>query len=321
MPEFIPRTRLPEQIYSLIAQMQASQDDPIAAGIARLGQSLGEGLGAIGDRRRATAQADQTAIMGLAEKGLLTQPDGGAIAVEDLYRAMGREVPYPSLGGMRVGAKKPGAEDKTRVPVTPEMVKKYPQLVEGSYIPATWMAEQEGKGKPGAIDSKEAAKLANTLRDELNKMSGDFDKITKSYTDIQAVAQKPSAAGDLSLIFSYMKMLDPGSTVREGEQATAENARGVPATIRNAYNKLMTGEKLSPEQRVDFIGKAGELYAAQEGIQRQREDAYKMLAEKQGVDPTQVIVPRGLVKPKKKAGAAKRGDKLDQAIDAAFGGG
>ena len=38
----------------------------------------------------------------------------------------------------------------------------------------------------------------------------------------------PDAAGDMALIFSYMKMLDPNSTVREGEYATAQDAGSIP---------------------------------------------------------------------------------------------
>jgi hypothetical protein len=68
--------------------------------------------------------------------------------------------------------------------------------------------------------------------------------------------------GDLSLIFGYMKMLDPGSVVREGEFATAQNAAGVPERITNIYNKVITGQRLSPSQRGSFKGQAKGLYTS-----------------------------------------------------------
>ena len=67
---------------------------------------------------------------------------------------------------------------------------------------------------------------------------------------------------DLSLIFGYMKMLDPGSVVREGEFATAQNAAGVPERIQNIYNQVVSGQRLSPSQRTSFKGQAGKLYSA-----------------------------------------------------------
>ena len=45
-----------------------------------------------------------------------------------------------------------------------------------------------------------------------------------------------------------MKALDPTSVVRSDEQASVENARGVPATIRNIYNKVLSGTVLTDKQ-------------------------------------------------------------------------
>ena len=59
-----------------------------------------------------------------------------------------------------------------------------------------------------------------------------------------------------------MKMLDPGSVVREGEFATAQNAAGVPERIMNIYNKLITGERLNVSQRNSFKGQAKNLYSS-----------------------------------------------------------
>lgn len=85
-------------------------------------------------------------------------------------------------------------------------------------------------------------------------------KNTKVGTDamrrVSEGAKRQTAAGDMAVIFGYMKTLDPGSTVREGEYATAENAASIPDRIRQAYNKAISGEKLTPEQRDDFVASA-----------------------------------------------------------------
>ena len=95
-----------------------------------------------------------------------------------------------------------------------------------------------------------------------NPDTKDFQKVTQAFGKIATIATRknPTAAGDMSLIFNYMKMLDPGSTVREGEYATAEQATGVPNRIVNAYNAAMNGTRLNVAQRADFANTAQQIY-------------------------------------------------------------
>ena len=50
---------------------------------------------------------------------------------------------------------------------------------------------------------------------------------------------------------------------KDGEYASAENARGVPDTVRAQYNKVMSGQRLSPVQRTQFNQAAGDLITSQ----------------------------------------------------------
>jgi hypothetical protein len=97
------------------------------------------------------------------------------------------------------------------------------------------------------------------------KMRKEYTDQTKVYQDVKAsygrvLASDDSAVGDLSLIFGYMKMLDPGSVVREGEFATAQNAAGVPERVMNIYNRIVSGERLNSDQRKAFKGQAERLF-------------------------------------------------------------
>lgn len=111
-----------------------------------------------------------------------------------------------------------------------------------------------------------------------------------AYNKIQSAAANPSAAGDLSLIFGYMKMLDPGSTVREGEFANAQNAAGLPAKVVNAYNNALNGQRLNTDQRNDFIGQAGGIYKSQMDVQNKVDAKYAELAKRSGADPSDVLL-------------------------------
>lgn len=119
----------------------------------------------------------------------------------------------------------------------------------------------------------------------------DFAPIRDAFGRIQAAANNPSAAGDLALIFNYMKMLDPGSTVREGEFATAQNATGVPQRVLNTYNNIVTGERLSPPQRADFVSQSGALFNSQASAYNREAEVYRGYADQYGLSPDRIATP------------------------------
>lgn len=123
---------------------------------------------------------------------------------------------------------------------------------------------------PSKPTKDQTQKRVDVLRTTVDKFGKEFKTVEDAFARIRAVAEKPSAAGDLALIFNFMKMLDPGSTVRESEFATAENAAGVPDRLRNQWNKLRNGEKLGEVQRGDFLGQTEALFQAQQQVNDER---------------------------------------------------
>jgi hypothetical protein len=129
------------------------------------------------------------------------------------------------------------------------------------------------------------------LRREFDARQGNFRLVRDSYASINNLVSSPaSAAGDISLIFAYMKILDPTSVVREQEQANAQNAAGVPDQIRNTYNQLLTGQRLNPRQRQDFANQARSLYQTRERQFTRDAEEYRRLAEDYGYDPSRVVL-------------------------------
>lgn len=91
--------------------------------------------------------------------------------------------------------------------------------------------------------------------------------------------------GDIGLIFSFMKALDPGSVVREGEFATAQNAGGIPETVRNYYNRVVEGGRLSPQLRREFANTAIQLYNTRRDVYDQFAETYRGRVADFGGDP------------------------------------
>lgn len=153
-----------------------------------------------------------------------------------------------------------------------------------------------GGGQPTAVQFPESELPENfkgeaDLRKEFSALPPvkEFQTQANAMQRVADSATDPSAAGDLALIFSYMKLLDPGSVVRETEFANAQNAAGVPDQIRNLWNRLRTGERLNPDQRDDFVGRAAKIYQGAEQQYGALEAQYRNIAEQQRLDPTRTL--------------------------------
>ncbi len=143
-----------------------------------------------------------------------------------------------------------------------------------------------GKDKKGGGRFKQAA----TARKEFLAQSKDFVKVRDAMARVERSARDPSAAGDLALIFNYMKILDPGSVVRESEFATAANSGGVDDRTRAIFNKVRNGQRLSAKQRADFLDRARRLHAGQLKSHKKLEVSYRGISRRFGLDPRNVVI-------------------------------
>lgn len=142
------------------------------------------------------------------------------------------------------------------------------------------------------------------LRDNFRMETSDYRLVEGHYARLQAAAQEPSAAGDIAMVYAFMKMLDPGSVVRETEYATAQNAAGVPDIVRNLWNRVLSGERLGEDQRADFLTQAGNTFAATQNVYNQTVARYRDLATQYQMDPNRVLGIGGVVPPSVGAPAA-----------------
>jgi len=149
---------------------------------------------------------------------------------------------------------------------------------------------REASGDAAYDSLKDRANVEEGLRKEVYNTNKEYAVIRDSAAKIEAIAQQPSAASDMALVFSYMKILDPNSVVRETEYANAENARGVPDAVKNIWNKVLQGEFLTPNQRTDFLTQARTMARTQQGQYERSLNQYSGVAERLRVDPRNVIL-------------------------------
>ena len=93
-----------------------------------------------------------------------------------------------------------------------------------------------------------------------------------------------------------MKMLDPGSVVRESELGMALNATGIWDKATNYKNKLLNGQVLTPSQAKEFEAIAKTIYDAAEqnhsGVVKQ----YTQRSNDYGMNPKHVVTDYSLPK-------------------------
>jgi hypothetical protein len=90
----------------------------------------------------------------------------------------------------------------------------------------------------------------------------DFNDMKSAYGQVVSSLAQGTPIGDVAGATKVMKLLDPGSVVRESELGIAMAAAGRMDLLQNYFNNLMTGQKLTPTQREDFQRLSNELYAA-----------------------------------------------------------
>lgn len=199
-----------------------------------------------------------------------------------------------------------GEERKAARANTMQALKEYNELV-GKGIDKS--ADVEGKSldrvseekKLGAKEAKDdlrdkrnSARDSSALRKEFQArpIVKDFNEIEAGYNKVISGAKNPSAAGDLSMIFGFMKINDPGSVVREGEQATAQNAAGATDQLRNLYNRVLTGQRLTPKQRADFSNQSKNLVRARAKALKEVEGEFSGLSGQYGYDQGLIFKPK-----------------------------
>ena len=150
-----------------------------------------------------------------------------------------------------------------------------------------------------AIKADQAGGLGSEyLSTEYTRASAEFVKVRDSYGRVISAFKDPSPAGDLAGIFAFMKVLDPGSVVRESEfknAATAQKWVEAHGVSWGKIGRVWRGERLSQEARSDFTNRAGKLFGRMQTQQKKTTSEFNRLAIKNNLDPTRLYPDIGMV--------------------------
>jgi hypothetical protein len=136
-----------------------------------------------------------------------------------------------------------------------------------------------------------AADMEMKMADDHKAQSKDFISVRDGYTRLKASLPDAtkSAASTLAGATSFMKLLDPGSVVRESELGMSLAATGVVDRMTNYYNTLLKGKVLTASQAKDFGDTADKIYRAAEHNQAMLNKDYEGKAKAYGLNSKNII--------------------------------
>ena len=165
--------------------------------------------------------------------------------------------------------------------------------------------ELENFKKTGGADPAKIFEQEEKLRKEFQARTKVYGELGTTFSNINASAKAKTGPGDIALITGFMKMLDPGSVVRETEFATARDTAGLYERLLNTSQKLQSGQlfTLDSKQRQEYVDLAQQyLKAAQKKADQDRKDLSAVVTNYK-LNPDNVFGPepvgggRGAVNP------------------------
>jgi len=181
---------------------------------------------------------------------------------------------------------------------------------------ATGVAQVQDYKKSGAVSvslstGKEGFKNEFDLSKEFKNepVYKDFQGMKGALSAVQESLKKENPIGDVAAATKIMKLLDPGSVVRESELGIAMAASGKLDRISNYVDMWKKGTLLTPTQRAEFGALANELYNASARAYNDKRGEYAAFGAKYKIDAntalgnTAPIIP---YTPPASAGAAGR---------------
>lgn len=173
----------------------------------------------------------------------------------------------------------------------------------------SWLTESK---KPLVVMNQGQKGFENTT--DLKKQFGnepiykEFAGMDTAYKQVTASIKEGTPIGDTAAATKIMKLLDPGSVVRETELGMAMAATGKMDRLKNYMDLYISGRKLTDTQRTDFQNLADQLYNAAATAYNDKRSEYEQIGK--GFD---LNTDLALGKPAKVMQSMPKGDLASQA--------
>lgn len=141
-----------------------------------------------------------------------------------------------------------------------------------------------GEGQKGFENTMSLKKTFNA-----EPIYKDYNDMKSAYGQVMTSLDQGTPIGDVAGATKVMKLLDPGSVVRESELGIAMAASGRMDRLKNYFNMWQSGNKLTEQQRSDFKQLSNELYAAAGQAYNQKRQEYQDYGQSFGLDASKAL--------------------------------
>ena len=114
-------------------------------------------------------------------------------------------------------------------------------------------------------------------------------EMQSAYSQIAQGLNAKTPIGDMAAATKIMKLLDPGSVVRESELGMAMAATGLLDRVTDYSNKIINGTKLSEPQRREFQDLANRLYQTSVSAFNEKRNEYVGMAQRYKINEDDVV--------------------------------
>jgi hypothetical protein len=159
--------------------------------------------------------------------------------------------------------------------------------------------ELEALKASGGVDPAKNFEQEEKLRKEYTARTKTFGEVSTILSNLEASANAKNGPGDIALITGFMKMLDPGSVVRETEFATARDTGGLYQKLLNNSQKLQSGQlfALDSKQRQEYVTLAKQYHDAAQKKAGEDKKALGVVVKNYKLNPDNVFGPEPTAAP------------------------
>ena len=143
----------------------------------------------------------------------------------------------------------------------------------------------------GGVDPDKKFTQEEKIRKEHQTRTKVYGELQGTFSNIKSSADTGNGPGDIALITSFMKMLDPGSVVRETEFATARDTAGLFTQLENRLQKAKDGQLLNPAQRKEYVALAQKYLESAQKKAGEEKVALGVIVKNYKLNPENVFGP------------------------------
>jgi hypothetical protein len=149
----------------------------------------------------------------------------------------------------------------------------------------------------GGVDPDKKFTQEEKIRKEHQTRTKVYGELQGTFSNIKSSADTGNGPGDIALITSFMKMLDPGSVVRETEFATARDTAGLFTQLQNRLEKAKNGQLLNPNQRKEYVALAQKYLESAQKKAGEEKVALGVIVKNYKLNPDNVFGPEETTAP------------------------